>query len=173
MTDSTSTPSSTHGPVDVISPNADQHQIVIIGGGAGGLELATRLGDQFGTTGKAAISLIEMSRTHFWKPHLHEIAAGSMDLGTYELNHLAQSYWHGYRYRFGEVVAIDREQRKVPIRFATLLADNTDARAAAAMNALEKVKTGLKFVPVSRSDMNSDVETTHHALQPYSNTKHH
>lgn len=52
----------------------------------------------------------------------------------------------------------------IPIRFVTLLADNTDARATAAMNALENVKTGLKFVPVSRSDMNSDVETTHHAL---------
>ena len=52
----------------------------------------------------------------------------------------------------------------IPIRFVTLLADNTDVRAAAAMNALEKVKTGLKLVPVSRSDMNSDVETTHHAL---------
>ncbi|SBT11150.1 conserved hypothetical protein [Candidatus Propionivibrio aalborgensis] len=52
----------------------------------------------------------------------------------------------------------------ITIRFATLLADNTDARAAAAMNAFENVNTGLKFVPVSRSDMNSDVETTHHGL---------
>ena len=45
--------------------------------------------------------------------HLHEIAAGSMDLGTYEINHLAQSYWHGYRYRYGEVVGIDREKQLV------------------------------------------------------------
>lgn len=52
----------------------------------------------------------------------------------------------------------------IPIRFVTLLADNTDARAAAAMSALDNVETGLKFVPVARSDMNSDVETTHHAL---------
>lgn len=52
----------------------------------------------------------------------------------------------------------------IPIRFVTLLADNTDARAAAAMNALANVETGLKFVPVARSDLNSDVETTHHAL---------
>lgn len=55
-------------------------------------------------------------------------------------------------------------QNWIPIRFVTLLADNTDARAAAAMSALEKINTGLKFVPVARSDMNSDVETTHHAL---------
>lgn len=52
----------------------------------------------------------------------------------------------------------------IPIRFAMLHADNTDARAAAAMEALDRVQTGLKFVPVARSDMNSDVETTHHAL---------
>lgn len=55
-------------------------------------------------------------------------------------------------------------ERWIPIRFVTLLADNTDARAAAAMSALDNVETGLKFVPVARSDMNSDVETTHHAL---------
>ncbi len=108
-----SIPSGAHPPFNVIGPDADLHQVVIVGGGAGGLELATRLGDQLGKKGKAAITLIERSRTHFWKPHLHEIAAGSMDLATYELNHLAQSYWHGYRYRFGEVVAIDRAKREV------------------------------------------------------------
>ena len=52
----------------------------------------------------------------------------------------------------------------ISIRFSTLLADNTDARAAAAMSLLENVGTGTKFVPVARSDMNSDVETTHHGL---------
>ncbi|WP_353397532.1 NAD(P)/FAD-dependent oxidoreductase [Hydrogenophaga sp. 5NK40-0174] len=89
------------------------HQVVIVGGGAGGLELATRAGDKLGKKRKAAITLIEKSQSHFWKPHLHEIAAGSMDLGTYEINHLAQSFWHGYRYRYGEVVAIDREKQTV------------------------------------------------------------
>lgn len=107
------TPQYEKAPFDVEPAAPGLHQIVIVGGGAGGLELATRLGDTLGKSGKAAISLIEKSRTHFWKPHLHEIAAGSMDLGTYELNHLAQSYWHGYRYRFGEVVAIDRSKRKI------------------------------------------------------------
>ena len=56
------------------------HRIVVVGGGAGGLELATRLGHKLGKTGKAHITLIEKARTHFWKPHLHEIAAGSMDV---------------------------------------------------------------------------------------------
>src|SRR4030095_862178 len=64
------------------------HRIVIVGGGAGGLELATRLGDSLGKGNKAHVTLIEKARTHFWKPHLHEIAAGSMDIGVYETNYL-------------------------------------------------------------------------------------
>lgn len=100
-------------PFNVEGPDADLHQVVIVGGGAGGLELATRAGDRLGRRRKAAITLIEKSQSHFWKPHLHEIAAGSMDLGTYEINHLAQAHWHGYRYRYGEVVAIDRARRTV------------------------------------------------------------
>lgn len=100
-------------PFHVEGPDTDLHQVVIVGGGAGGLELATRAGDRLGKKRKAAITLIEKAQSHFWKPHLHEIAAGSMDLGTYEINHLAQAHWHGYRYRYGEVVAIDREKRTV------------------------------------------------------------
>lgn len=90
-----------------------RHRIVIVGGGAGGLELATRLGDTLGKHGLADITLIEKARTHFWKPHLHEIAAGSMSLDTYETNYFAQSHWHHFRYRFGEMTGIDREQREV------------------------------------------------------------
>ena len=56
-------------------------QILIVGGGAGGLELATRLGNKYGKRGTAQIELIDRSRTHLWKPLLHEVAAGSMDLG--------------------------------------------------------------------------------------------
>ena len=59
---------------------AGLHRIVIVGGGAGGLELATRLGDKLGRSGKAEVTLIDKSRAHLWKPLLHEIAAGSMDL---------------------------------------------------------------------------------------------
>jgi len=91
------------------------HEIVVVGGGAGGLELVTRLGNKFGGRGRANVTLIERERTHFWKPHLHEIAAGSMDLGTYETNYLAQSHWHRFRYRVGEMVGLDRERREVMV----------------------------------------------------------
>jgi len=44
------------------------HQIVIVGGGAGGVELATRLGDTLGRNSKACITLVDRARTHLWKP---------------------------------------------------------------------------------------------------------
>jgi NADH dehydrogenase len=94
---------------------AGLHRIVIVGGGAGGLELATRLGDTLGRKGLAHVTLIEKARSHFWKPHLHEIAAGSMDLHVHATDYLAQSHWHGFRYRVGEMVGLDREARQVRV----------------------------------------------------------
>jgi NADH dehydrogenase len=89
------------------------HRIVVVGGGAGGLELATRLGDTLGRRGKAEVTLIDPKRTHVWKPKLHEIAAGSMDMSEHEVGYLAQSHWHRFRYRVGAMVGLDRERREV------------------------------------------------------------
>ncbi|MCW5658045.1 MAG: NAD(P)/FAD-dependent oxidoreductase [Burkholderiaceae bacterium] len=91
------------------------HRIVVVGGGAGGLELVTRLGRMLGKRGRAHITLIEKARTHFWKPHLHEIAAGSIDLHTHAIDYLAQSHWHHFRYRLGSMVALDRQRREVHV----------------------------------------------------------
>ena len=77
MTETTTAPAATR--VMPVGDDSDLPHIIIVGGGAGGLELATRLGDKLGRKKKAKISLIERARTHVWKPLLHEIAAGSMD----------------------------------------------------------------------------------------------
>ena len=97
------------------APSGHLHRVVIVGGGAGGLELATRLGDTLGRRGLAHITLVERARSHFWKPHLHEIAAGSMDLHAHATDYLAQSHWHAFRYRVGEMIGLDREQRLVHV----------------------------------------------------------
>jgi len=94
------------------------HRIVVIGGGAAGLELATRLGDRLGRRRsssklKAQVMLVECARTHLWKPLLYEVAAGSLDPGEYEVNYLAQAHWHGFRYRFGEMIGLDRAAKEV------------------------------------------------------------
>jgi NADH dehydrogenase len=91
------------------------HRIVIVGGGAGGLELATALGDKLGRRGRAAVTLIDKARSHVWKPKLHEIAAGSMDIGVHEVSYSAQAHWHHFRYRLGEMVGLDRERRQVHV----------------------------------------------------------
>jgi NADH:quinone reductase (non-electrogenic) len=90
-----------------------QHRIVVVGGGAGGLELVTRLGDRLGKRGKAHVTLIDRRRTHLWKPLLHEIAAGSMDLGMHEIDYLAQAFWHHFTFRLGALIGIDRGRRMV------------------------------------------------------------
>ena len=77
---------------------SQQHKIVIVGGGAGGLELATRLGRAYGRKGKAVITLVDKNRTHIWKPKLHEIAAGSMDVGDHAVDYLAQASWHHFHF---------------------------------------------------------------------------
>src|SRR6516164_7329709 len=91
------------------------HRIIVVGGGAGGLELVTRLGDKLGRRNLADVTLIDRSRTHLWKPLLHEIAAGTMDFAVHEIDFLAQAHWHGFRYRIGEMTGLDRQRREVEI----------------------------------------------------------
>src|SRR5688572_21520863 len=91
------------------------HRIVIVGGGAGGIELATRLGDRLGRKGRAAITLVDRSRTHLLKPALHEFAAGSMDIDTHALDYLAQARWHHFRFQLGEMDGLDRRRRVVKV----------------------------------------------------------
>ena len=69
------------------------HHIVIVGGGAGGLELATGLGDALGGRRRALVTLVDRMRTHLWKPLLHEVAASSMDPDQHQLDYLAQARW--------------------------------------------------------------------------------
>ena len=85
----------------------------MVGGGAAGLELVTRLGDRLGRRSRARVTLVECARTHLWKPLLHEVAAGSLDPGEYEVSYLAQAHWHGFRYRFGAMIGLDRAAKEV------------------------------------------------------------
>ncbi len=87
---------------------AQPHRIVVVGGGAGGLELATRLGDQLGRHGKAHVTLVDREATHIWKPLLHEVAAGSMDPHAHQLEYIAQARWHHFEFQQGEMLDLDR-----------------------------------------------------------------
>jgi NADH dehydrogenase len=89
-------------------------QIVIVGGGAGGLELATKLGAHFGREAFDII-LVEKNRTHIWKPLLHEVAAGSLDANLDEVGYRSHGHAWGYRFFYGAMEGIDRETRHVLI----------------------------------------------------------
>ncbi len=91
----------------------DLHRLVVVGGGAGGLELVTRLGDNLGRRHQAAVTLIDRSRTHLWKPLLHRVAAGTMDNTEHELDYLAQARWHHFQFQQGVLEGVDRERKRV------------------------------------------------------------
>jgi NADH dehydrogenase len=91
------------------------HTIVIVGGGAGGLELATTLGDRLGARRGARVVLVDRSATHIWKPLLHEVAAGSMDPHTHQLAYAAQASWHDFEFQQGELLGIERAARTIRV----------------------------------------------------------
>ncbi|ESY91879.1 NAD(P)/FAD-dependent oxidoreductase [Mesorhizobium sp. LNHC209A00] len=88
------------------------HRVVIVGGGAGGLGLATRLGHKFGKR-RASVTLVDRNRTHIWKPLLHEVASGALNASQDAVEYIAHASRHGYRYRIGEVVGIDRAKQQI------------------------------------------------------------
>jgi NADH dehydrogenase len=93
----------------------DPHRIVIVGGGAGGLELATRLGDKFGKSKHARVTLVDARLTHLWKPLLHEVAAGTFDSHENDVDYIAQAHQHHFDYRLGRMDSLDRNRREVSL----------------------------------------------------------
>ena len=89
--------------------------ILIIGGGAGGLELATQLGNKYGRKNKAKITLVDRNRTHIWKPLLHEVATGSLDTSTDGVVYHAHASKHHYNFQLGEFCQLDAETKTVTL----------------------------------------------------------
>jgi len=91
------------------------HRIVIVGGGAGGLALATQLGKRLGRKKLAEVTLVDSARTHVWKPLLHQLAAGSYDTHAEEIEFLAQARWNHFKFRLGSLVNVDRVNKTVQL----------------------------------------------------------
>lgn len=85
-------------------------QIVVVGGGAGGLELVRKLGARYGRN-RHDIILIDRNLTHIWKPLLHEVAAGSLDANLDEVGYGGHAVRWGYRFFNGSIESIDRAAR--------------------------------------------------------------
>ena len=90
-------------------------KIIIVGGGAGGLGLATSLGKKLGKKGKALITLVDQSATHIWKPLLHEVASGTVNSSLMELNYFIHASKNGYDFQLGQMIGLDRTKKVVKL----------------------------------------------------------
>ena len=93
-------------------------KIVIVGGGAGGLELATKLGKTLGRKSKADVLLLDRNHTHIWKPLLHEVASGSLNADVDSVSYRAHAHNNHFRFKLGTLCGLNRAQKT--IRLAAL-----------------------------------------------------
>ncbi|WP_159062788.1 FAD-dependent oxidoreductase, partial [Alteromonas abrolhosensis] len=90
-------------------------KIVIVGGGAGGLELASRLSRTLGRKKQAEITLVDRSRTHIWKPLLHEVAAGVIDKHSDGVDYAIHAAAHHYRFQLGEMCSLNAQAQTITL----------------------------------------------------------
>lgn len=90
------------------------HRTVVVGGGAGGLELITHLGKS-GRKRMMQPILVDGSLTHIWKPLLHEVATGSLNTGEDELNYFSHGHTRGYEFQYGWMNGLDRQRKVIKI----------------------------------------------------------
>lgn len=93
----------------------DPYRIIVVGGGAAGLELATRLGRIYARRPEIEVMLVDREYSHLWKPLLHEVAAGTLNSNDDELSYLAQAHWNHFQFRLGALERIDRSAKTLTI----------------------------------------------------------
>lgn len=89
--------------------------IVIVGGGAGGLGLATFLGHKLGRKKRAKVILVDRNTSHLWKPLLHEVATGSLDEGIDAVSYRAHAKNHYFEYQQGSLVGVNAEAKTITL----------------------------------------------------------
>jgi len=97
--------------------------IVIVGGGAGGLELACKLGRKLGP-GK--VMLVDSRLYHVWKPSLHEVAAGTLDIHQEGLSYQMLAHDRGFTFVYGEMTALDAGAKRLTVAAVTAAGDGEE-----------------------------------------------
>ncbi|MEM9706310.1 MAG: NAD(P)/FAD-dependent oxidoreductase [Pseudomonadota bacterium] len=95
-------------------------RILIVGGGLGGLMLATRLGHTFKNNNSAHVFLVDRAPVHVWKPILHTFAAGSANAHEDGVPFVAQAKQSGFTYLPGALDSINRDKKTVTIKIDDL-----------------------------------------------------
>ena len=91
------------------------HRIVVVGGGAGGLELVTRLGQPPGQARPCAHHADREGAHAFLEAAPARDRRRQHRHHDHAIDYLAQSHWNGFRYRLGEVTGLDRTRREVQV----------------------------------------------------------
>jgi NADH:ubiquinone reductase (H+-translocating) len=86
--------------------------IVIVGGGAGGLELACKLGRKLGPS---KVALVDCRLTHIWKPSLHEVAAGTLDIHQEGLSYQMLAHDNGFSFVYGALTKLDPGAKRITV----------------------------------------------------------
>lgn len=89
-----------------------QSEIVIVGGGAGGLELACKLGRKLGPD---KVMLVDSRLYHIWKPSLHEVAAGTLDVHQEGLSYQMLAHDNRFTFVYGAMTALDAPGRTLTV----------------------------------------------------------
>ena len=88
-------------------------RIVIVGGGAAGIELSTLLKKTIRKEDE--VILIEPETHHFWKPRLHEIAAGTFDSDLDTVCYFTHGAKHGYQHYQASMTDINRDNKTISV----------------------------------------------------------
>lgn len=92
------------------------YDTIIIGGGAGGLELAAKLGRKYGRgAGTENVLLIDRSIVHIWKPTLHEVAVGTLNPQQEGLLYTTVARRNHFSFMLGELTAFNPEARTLTV----------------------------------------------------------
>lgn len=90
----------------------DKTRIVIVGGGAGGLELACKLGRKLGP---GQVTLVDQQLFHIWKPSLHEVAAGTLDIHQEGLSYEMLAHDNRFSFCPGAMTALDAQHHQITV----------------------------------------------------------
>ena len=88
------------------------YKVLVVGGGAGGLELACKLGRKWGAE---RVALVDAKLFHIWKPSLHEVAAGTLDIHQEGLSYQMLAHDNGFSFLYGAMTGVDTGARQLVV----------------------------------------------------------
>ena len=98
-----------------------EQQVVIIGGGFGGLEAAFLLKELLGHSG--TITLVDRNAFHYFIPSIHEIVSGKSSVESIRIPFAVILGPAGIRFMQDEVLSLNKTSKEVILRDRTLKYD--------------------------------------------------